>query len=142
MLAEPSDHDHTPSLVLSIPANVTIPVKALHDLPADATALRSWTFLKESMSNIGLNAGDILQVQDDLRQMQADLRTQEQLWRKGKAKLLDTKKDLLREIRALDEDVGKRRDVKVAWLPCCGRNGQTCRRNSWVNGGKITERRL
>eukprot|EP00397_Hematodinium_sp_SG-2012_P041247 GEMP01045381.1.p1 GENE.GEMP01045381.1~~GEMP01045381.1.p1 ORF type:complete len:257 (+),score=79.03 GEMP01045381.1:49-819(+) len=106
---------HTPAVVLSVPnTNITLPVKALGDVPADATAIRSWTFLKESLSHIGTNAADILRVQDDLHHMQTDVRTQEQLWRKGKAHLLEERQELLRSIRALEEDIEKRKGAKVA----------------------------
>jgi len=95
---------------------VVLPVRHLQSVSPDATALQSWTFLKESMGAIGVNAQDLLHVQEDLKAMQDDLVTQEHLWQSGKTTLLEEKQALVREIRALQEQVTARKAVKVEAL--------------------------
>lgn len=73
----------------------------------EATTMKTWSFLKESMLKIGDQVRQIMQVRNDIAMLQQDLTMQEKLWHQAEitlnqenAKLRGQKEDLQKKAKA------------------------------------------
>jgi len=71
----------------------------------EATTMKTWSFLKESMLKIGDQVKQIMSVRDDMASLQADLTKQEKAWHQAEIKLNQENAELRAEVEALKKSV-------------------------------------
>jgi len=71
----------------------------------EATTMKTWSFLKESMLKIGDNVRQIMQVRDDMAMLQQDLSLQEKLWKNAEVTLKQENAKLKAEVENLKKKV-------------------------------------
>jgi len=103
-------------LVGGADAQQYVPESFLNNPPTDATAIKSWTFLKESMERMGDQAADLLTVREDVGAMQSDMATQVNLWHQAKAEMMQENAKLKHEIDQLNQQVAAGAKVGVSVL--------------------------
>merc|ERR1719456_484253 len=64
----------------------------------EATTMKTWSFLKESMLKIGDQVRQIMQVRNDMAMLQQDLTMQEKLWKQAEIELKQENAKLKGEI--------------------------------------------
>jgi len=91
-------------LILPILGSAQIPDSILSS-SREATAVKSWGLLKTSVGQIGDEVMSMMSVRSDIRAMQDDLKTQEELWNQGELQLKQEKAKLQAEVDKLKKEV-------------------------------------
>lgn len=91
-------------LLLPILGSAQIPESILSS-SKEATAVKSWGLLKESVGQIGDEVMNMMTVRTDVQAMQDDLQTQEELWKQGELQLKQEKAKLQAEEEKLKKQV-------------------------------------
>lgn len=78
----------------------------------EATTMKTWSFLKESMLKIGDNVRQIMEVRNDMAMLQKDLSLQEKLWHQAEIELNQENAKLRGEVEDLNRQVKKGSIVK------------------------------
>lgn len=89
----------------SVECQQYVPTSFLKNPPTDATAIKSWTFLKESMQRMGDQASDLLTIREDVGNMQSDLDSQVNLWHQAKMELMQENAGLKAEVDKMQKEV-------------------------------------
>jgi len=84
-----------------------------NQLSRDIAAIRSWSFLKRSMEALGTNTQKVVQVREDLKAMEQDIKNQQQYWDGAKATLIQENNVLTENVKNLESKLVS--DAK--WLP-------------------------
>merc|ERR1719401_355767 len=71
----------------------------------EATTMKTWSFLKESMMKIGDQVREIMAVRKDMAMLQSDLSMQENLWHNAEIELKQENAKLKAEVARLTEQV-------------------------------------
>lgn len=90
-----------------------IPQSLLRNPPNEATAIKSWAFLKDSMAKVGDQVMQLLLIRKDVTAMTDDLRTQVQMWHQAELELGAENAKLAAEEKALQRDVQVGESVRL-----------------------------
>jgi hypothetical protein len=78
----------------------------------EATTMKTWSFLKESMQKIGDQVKQIMEVRNDMAMLQQDLTLQEKLWQQAEIELNQENAKLRAELGALKKQEKEGSKVK------------------------------
>lgn len=104
----------------SVDCQQYVPTSFLKSPPTDATAIKSWTFLKESMQRMGDQASDLLTVREDVSNMQADLDSQVNMWHQAKMELMQENAGLKAEVAKMQKEATSGAVIQVRVLKAQG----------------------
>lgn len=90
-----------------------IPQSVLKQPPPEATTIKSWAFLKQSMGKLGDQVMSLMLVRKDVGAMQDDLRSQVQVWRQAEIEIGQENGRLAAQLKALEEEVRAGETVRL-----------------------------
>lgn len=93
------------AVLLPVVSGQYIPQSLVRNPPSEATALKSWAFLKESMGKIGDQVMQLMLIRKDVTSIQDDLKTQVELWHQAQMELGQENAKLCQEEKQLETDV-------------------------------------
>merc|ERR1712196_622961 len=70
--------------------------------PLDAVAIKSWSFLKKSMENLGTQTEEVVHVRQDMANMEEDIKAQQLFWDQAKTRMTNENAHLKTELKRLD----------------------------------------
>merc|ERR1719401_2543459 len=79
----------------------------------EATTMKTWSFLKESMLKIGDQVAEILAVRRDMAMLQQDLTAQEKLWHHAEIELNEENGKLKSELERLQAEVKAGENIRI-----------------------------
>lgn len=71
----------------------------------EATTMKTWSFLKESMMKIGDQVKQIMQVRNDMAMLQEDLTSQEKMWKQAEIEMKQENAKMRAEVESLKRQV-------------------------------------
>lgn len=100
-------------LLPALSASQYIPSTIVESPPAEATAVKSWGLLKESVGSLGDQVMQMMEVRKDIEAMQEDLKTQEVLWHQGEVELKQERAKLEEQLKALQAKATSGETIKA-----------------------------